>query len=469
MSTFGWKRIALPVVLLGAIVAGGIYFPVITGGQALPTPAPSASADVLERAAVVDMERLVKAHPDAARLDALDREIEVVASRMNPEGPLTAIPKDVQKRILDMQKRLIKQFEEDVKKVKVSMDAKQAAVKGALEAEQARLASEMRAYQHTLMPQGAPPQLKSGATKEIEGSLRSYMADLQLVAERNFAARRLSLQREVDQNLAGEKRRLEENVDKQMEVVLRSHQAEKLQIQLDIQTATDEEKRKSLQGRLQALNAEEDGKRASLRQSLGAQYEAARAKEQARAGRELEAYRAKLQADIRKQVDAEKRRVIGKYAGKMPEQAPAAGSAADIKAKLNSKQAELKARFESRRAALMAGLQRDGQAAQALLREKQKTVQTTFDREKKRIIDEFVKQAEAGKTEESKRLKHLQEELEALKAQRERVYKQIVGQINDGVAQLAKDQKIPVVLTGYRTNVRLQDLTEAALQKVFKK
>lgn len=471
MASIGWKRIAFPAVLLGVIVAAGLYLPLTTGGQVLPAPSPSADVDVVERAAVVDMDRLVKAHPDAPRLQALEREIEILASRINPEAPLTSVPKEVQKRILDVQTRLVKGFEQEVQQVRASMEARQAAVTGELRAEEGRLRSEMMAYQRSIMPSApsAPPTLKSGATKEIESKLRAYMGDLQLVADRNFAARKLSLQREVEQNMAGEKRRLEESVDKAMDGVVRQHQAEKLQIQLDMQTANDEEKRKALQARLEAMNTEEESKRASLRQGLGASYETARAKETARANRELDSYRRKLQADIRKQVDAEKRRVIIQVAGKMPDRPATTAVASDLKAKMEAKSQELKNRFEARKNDLMARLKRDGEAAQALLKAKQKAVQDEFDREKKKIIADFVKQAELGKSEESKRIKHLQEELETLKTQRERVYKQIVDQIRDGVAQLAKDEKIPLVLTGYRVNVQCQDITDVALQKVFKK
>lgn len=444
-------------VIIASAVAIGVCLPALTPHAA----APPAATDLFERGGVgvVDLNKLIGKHPDAQRLTDLDKQIDYLNRELDNGPDMSGLDTKARTDITKIRDARINEFKGEMARVQARMNAHKASVEGQLKAEAERLASEMKAYQKTLSSE--LPRAPRPTSRELNAKSRSHLQDLMLARDAAIAKRRLELQHQVEDALLSQKRDLDGQVNRRMQEVLKSHQAEKLQIQLDMQTATDEAERKKLQDRLAGLNAQEEEKRASVRKELSAQFDAARREQTKKADADLRRYRDKLDADLRRQAQE----IAG--APSAPNGPPP--DIATINRKLQAKQAELKSRFEARKNALMGELQRESEAAQAELKMRQKELEKKLTDEQRRILQDLVKEGRQRQKDDEARRTHLKSELASLKAQREKIYDGIVDQIRVDVGRVAQDRKVPLVLADYRVNVKCPDLTDAALQAVARK
>jgi chromosome segregation ATPase len=246
-----------------------------------------------------------------------------------------------------------------------------------------------------------------------------------------------------------------------MDAVLKGDQAQKLQLQLDIQTAADEDQRKKLQDQLQRLNEKEDARRDQLRQELSAQYDAERKAEIAKHSAELRAYQAKVEGEARAQIQARHAAVLGRNG--ISSTGPTTVN--NIKTALEARQRELKAQFEAHKNQLVGELQAASAAAQETLKKRRADIEKKLKEEQQRILTEAIKAGGKISKEEQARRDHLKAQLDELKAQRDRVYDGIVAQIRDNVKKLAAEKHVPLVVGDYRVNLKCQDLTDLALKQ----
>lgn len=466
MDIKGKVRYSLSIVLVAAAAGGFLYWRPISAAPAEPTPN-AALDDVLAHAGVVDIDRLVRAHPDHVRLEQIDQEIAFLNAQIESSGPSQdEILKEMRKKLEAMKAQLLQKFQADLARVKADLDARKAAVEATLKAEAASMGSQMQAYQEELKRKasgGAPITVgPSGDTRaKLELEMAKAAEPLLLVARQKIAAKQLEIQQAVDNQMRDAKAQMESRLAEQMDAVLKADQEQKLQIQLDMQTATDEEARKKLQEQLARLTDKEDVKRDSLRKELAAEFEQQRKAALAKHQTELARYSATIKRDVDVQIRARQAAVLSKYgvSGLGPTKV------SDLQAALQMKQRELKARFEARKNELVAGLQAASAQAQAHLKAQQKAIEKKLKGEQQKIIADVVKSQTKVSQEEKARRERLNGQLDELKKSRDRVYNGIVSQIQENVRKLAEEQKVPIVVGDYRVNIKCQDLTEMALKQ----
>ncbi|MBM3462792.1 MAG: hypothetical protein FJX76_11880 [Armatimonadetes bacterium] len=449
----------LGLVIASAVVIA-VFLPAIRPKAQEQRPAaPPATMDVLANIGVVDIDKLVQEHPDAQRLNDIDKQIGYIQGELEAPPDNTTIMPEVQARIVAIHKILKKELDAEVSRLEGTMHARKSAVEATLTAEGARLADEMRAFQEQLKKKYVPTASSLPAPGADE---KRILQDLITARDVQMAKRKIEVERSVSDHLRGQQRDLEARLDTRMAEVMRANQAEKLQIQLDMQTSKDEESRRVLQERLAAMNRSEEETRATLRKELVGKFESEQAAEMARAQKELAAYRNKLDADVQTQL----RRRLGS-AG--PGGGPDKDTIDRLNNELEAKQAELKSRFEARKNQLMGQLQAESHAAEQTLREKQEALRDRLKKEEQQILKEVTQKQGELNAADKKRRDHLQSELTALNEQRDKVYQGIVDQIALEVRKVADEQKVPLVLGGYRVNVDCKDLTDQTLPLVTRK
>lgn len=465
-----WVRYSLSLVVVACLAAAVLYLAPISASPVDPQPSgqPASEDPFNGKAGVVDLETLVRHHPDAQKLDQIEQEIAYLNQAIQNSGPSQEdLVKDMRKQLDAMKVKLIKQFQGDVERVKADLDNRKAAVESTLKAEAAGMQGELKAYQDQLMHKagGADGPITIGPDKNMKAKIELEMAraiePIMLVAKQKVAARQVEIQQQVEGQMGDAKRRMEQKLAAQMDAVLKADQSQKLQLQLDVQTATDEEQRKKLQDQLQKLNEREDASRDALRKELSAEYDAERQKAIGSHAAELRAYQAKVEGEARAEARSRQAAVLAKYG--------VAGTGQvkvdNIKSALELKQRELKARLEAHQRALVDGLKSASAQAQAMLKNRQAQIEKQLKDEQQRIIKEVVKRQGKISKEEQARRDHLKSQLDELKAQRDRVYDGIVAQIRDNVAKLAKERQVPLVVGDYRVNLKCQDLTDLALKQ----
>jgi hypothetical protein len=472
------RKLLSAVLLAAAIGVGAIATSVVHGEQLNQTPAPSGGGqiDEMARAGVVDVDRLVRQHPDAHKLDEIDKEITYLSSQLDsPAGMGDDGSKAAIDQLNKYKKQLVDEAQAHADRVKADLDAKKAAVESTLKAEANNLSSEMQKYTDQLKKEAgadAPAPSKSdikGKQQQFDSKMRSYLSDLDLVAQRNMAARKIEIERRAQANLAGEKRKLDAELAAKMDAVMKADQSQKLQLQLDLQTTQDEEQRKKIQDKLQSLTSAEEDKRDALRRELAGSFEAAKRAELSRDQEELTSYKKKLDDDIRRQLGTQKNRVLHDVVGDTKTPAAPPANIKELQARLEAKQRELKGQFEAKKNALVAGLQAESKAAENDLNSQRKIIEDKLEAERKRVLKSVMHQRELLSKEDEKRQAHIKEQLDELKKQRQHVYDTIVDQIRDQVAVVAKENHVPLVVGGYRVNVNCKDLTDQTLQLVGKK
>lgn len=458
-------RYSLSVVAVAAL-AGGLFSWRPINAAPETAASPGAVEDVLAHVGVVDIERLVRANPEYAKLEQIDQEIGYLSAQIESSGPSQdEIVKSMRKQLDAMKARLVEKFQVDLAGVKADLDARKAAVESTLKAEAASISSQMEAYQEELKRKAGGGPISVGPSADTKVRLEAEMAratePLLLVARQKVAAKQLEIQQAVESQMQDAKRQMDARLAEQMDEVLKADQQQKLQIQLDMQTATDEETRRKLQEQLQALNEKEEARRDALRAELAAEFDKKRKAAIGRHQAEIQAYGAKVKRDVDAQIRARQAAVLSKYG------VASAGTTqvSNLQAALQMKQRELKARFEARKDSLIAGLQAASAQAQARLRAEQKDIEKKLKAEQQRIIADAVKAQGRISKDEKARRERLMGQLDELKVQRDRVYDGIVAQIRDMVSKLAAEQKVPLVVGDYRVNIKCTDLTELALKQ----
>lgn len=466
MRVARWVRYSLTLVVVACVAAAVFYWGPPINAKPSEGATSASSDDVLSHLGVVDIGRLVAAHPQSEKLVRVDEEIGYVEQEIQSSGPSQEeITRDIRRQLEAVKTKLVASFEADMGRVKADLDARKASVEGALKAEADSISAQLRSYQDELTRKagGGPISVGPDAAtrRQLQREMDANVSSLNLAAQHKIAARQLEIQQQVDAEMVGAKRKMEQRLADQMDAILRADQSKKLQLQLDVQTATDEEERKKLQEQLQQLNEKEDAQRDALRKELAAESEAQRKAAFDKYRGKLDAYIARVKAERDEQIRSRSAAVLSKYGVSGSGQT----TVKSLQAAMAMKQRELKARFEARKNALVADLKHASDVAQERLRTRQRSLEKKLEEEKQRIISEAVKAHGKISKHEQVRRDRLKAQLEELKAQRERIYDGIVAQISDNVRKLADEQQVPLVVGDYRVNIKCKDLTDLALKQ----
>lgn len=442
------------------------------------------------RLAIVDLPPLMELHPDYPKLEQLSKELDQLQAQK------IKIQNEAREKLIEAGGD---EMEKAIAKAKAKLQAEQAQVESELSALQsslqAQVQSEMRGIQAGLegelkrtvdaltpkqpkQPDEPPPVLTS---KVDEGQVQDYLQNLQLVRERNLAARRLELEKRIGDEIQAKKAEVDGQIAAYEAELSAKYQSERLNLQLTAQNSTDEEAKTAAENRLGEIASEIDAARSARRAELEGGFAAVRAEKTAVLQSELEAYRRELDAEVAANLE-KKRRELGVAAAPVPQ--PVATTAApsgpppEVKQKIAELEARMKAELAGKQAEVEARMKAKIADSQTRLQAKQAEIQENL----KKLNAEIETRIQEGLANLPAELKTKFEEIDGKMAkmedEREKLIEGMRKDIGTQVAAVAekKNEEIVLGLT-YERNYfykdpsfeDLTDLTSVKLQTAEKK
>ena len=409
--------------------------------------------------ATVDYQELISLHPDYGKLDQIDKEI---ALKEKEKVDLQADAFE------ELQKKGAGRMKTAVEQAKAKLEAERAAIEGEIASLQAgiqaQLASEMSGVQKQMQDEldaeiervkksapaadkeavdTTPPDPLAGRN---EGQVQDYIENLSMVRERNLAARRLELEKQVGDIVNQKKAEVDGQIAAYEADLAAQYQTERLNLQLAAQNTVDEAARTAAEERLAAINAELDGKKAAKRAELEAGYSSVRTQETTRLQSELEAYQVQLNAEVAKKV-ADKRAALGVDVPQpVAQPRTAKGPPPEIQKKIAEMQARMASELEARKAQLMPQVQAKAAEAQGRLQAKQAQVEAELVKIQKEVEEEIKKQITALAPETKAKIEAMDKKIKELQDQRKQAAEKIAADISREVGAIAQKKEFDMVV-----------------------
>lgn len=479
--SLGKRRAKLGVPVVTAVLLFGF----VTGCQKQEPVDPLAGY----RVAIVDLPPLMELHPDYPKLEQLSKEIDQLQAQKIKlqnearEKLIVAGGDEMEKAIAKAKDKLQAEQSQVESELSALQSSLQAQVQSEMRGIQAGLEGELKRTVDALTPKQPkqpdqpPPELTS---KVDEGQVQDYLQNLQLVRERNLAARRLELEKRVGDEIQAKKAEVDGQIAAYEAELAGRYQTERLNLQLTAQNSTDEEAKTAAENRLSEISSEIDAARSARRAELESGYAAVRAEKTAALQSELENYRRELDAEVASNLD-KKRRELGVAAVPAPQPAATAapsGPRPEVKQKIAELEARMKAELAGKQAEVEARMKAKIADSQARLQAKQAEIQENL----KKLNEEIETRIQEGLANLPAELKTKFEEIDSKMAkmedERDKLIEGMRGDISTHVASVAekKNEKIVLGLT-YERNYfykdpsfeDLTDLTSVKLQTAEKK
>jgi len=450
----GWGAAALltaTLLLTSVVFLRGIDPEVAWAGEA------SKTEDL--HLGVVDFDSLLRAHRDHERLTQLDEQIEVL------QQELTFLPLSDQRRLVDQsQKRMQAAVEKARKELEAEYSRINREMTGLSEAMQGQLVSEGRQLQahyqgvleqrtRHLRPQDV--ELRG----DSKARMQAFLDDLSSVRTQRVMARRLELEKQVQQRLEGERARVESQLAAYEDQIMRENQQKKLNLQLQLQTVTDAEHEAEIQQQIAAMGDQEQSLKEARRTELFAGLDQVRAQEQAEMEAKLDSFEAALNAEVQQKAAAERNRLAG-----LPSQAPAAPP--DVQRQIDEVRATITAEMESRKAEMQAAMQARSAEARKRLEHKQAEVEKRLADLQAQLKDLVEKSAGEVSDDTQRKMDDVKSRLETLQAERKALYEKMLAELSETVGEVARKQNVPSVIGRFIVNLDCTDLTDLAMVAV---
>ncbi|MBI3930122.1 MAG: hypothetical protein HY319_31590 [Armatimonadetes bacterium] len=422
-------------------------------------------SDLPQTLAVVDYDSLIKAHPEHGKLAQLDEQLRLLEQELafvKVQDERTAL--EAGKSEMDA---AMKQAEEHLLAEKARVEGELAAIsrelQGQLQAEISRLSTETEAKvreEIKKIKQGLPPEPELPISDNA--TVKEFMENLSLIQERNVAAKRLELQKSLQQELDAERQRLDATLSAYEDEVTGRYQDEKLNLQLKLQVANSEEEQQKLQDRLEAIAQELSDLKAAKRDEIDKQFVGIRGQKMAGTDAELASYKRDLAVEVQRKVASERARLMGTA----PPPPPTAKVSDDVKARVQQIESQARAAFSQRKAAMESRMQAEQAEAIGRLKAKQKEIEAHL----KAVSEEIaarLKDKSGNLSEKTKqKIAGIEAEMEKLQKQRDELHDSIVDELNGAVAEVAVRKETPMVIGSFVVNRDLDDLTDLAMVAV---
>jgi hypothetical protein len=421
------------LIVLAALLFAGCAKP--AAQQSAPSPSPSGGGEV----GYVHMQELIKAHPLYPQLAQTERSIDALSLRSLGPG-VAETGASLSKEDAELQKELT----DASLRAKKILDQKQAEYQ---REENAAISAALAAAGRAEAGGAVGADVGATANRQVAGVRAEMNRDLQ-------AYQKTLADQERRQTLAYE-RAVSQRFDRQYQAKAQELQSKESQLALQLATkdapqrlelrtrlanlALDNASRADVQKQLDALDRSEADQLAALRNRDQQTLAQLRTQLRAEAQREIEAGIAKIHAQNEAKLSAKAGTPAG--AGKVPTGYVApANLPPDLKSKIEALHKEYQDRFN-----------RD---AQATIDQFNKTREDL----KKRYDELHAIDAASSAS--------LRKELSDLQAEHDRLYAQIVDQIDREVRLVARSRGVTTVISEVAGNGRGVDLTEAAKKEI---
>ncbi len=455
------KRVGLWLTLgiVAPALAGALSWGLSERVSAQESTPPPAAREKFTELAIVDFDKLLQDRPGYERVRQLDEQIALL------KRELEFLPAQERKRKVDSGR---KRMEREVEKARNELQAEYERVSQEMANFQKNLASQLESegrkisaqYQSVLQKKiAALAPAQPQVPQSIQERMDSFLADLAGVRQQRLAAKRLELESAMQNKLDAERARIDEELAAFDTVLMRENQEERVNLQLQLQTASNAEEEAAIQEKLAALGEKEAERKTAKRDELSKAYDAELAAQQANIEAELKKYERTLDAETREKAQAERNRLL-----KGVELPDVASNQAAVKAQIEKTRAAVNAEMEAKKAEMTATMQAKADEAQKRMQRKQADVESRLRKVQKQLELMVARGTEDVSQETRQKMDDLQAKIDDLQKQRDGLYESMASELRQLVAQIAaKQEGQPAVIGSYFANIDCLDLTDKTM------
>lgn len=423
---------------------------------------------------IVNYEKLITEHPEYGEIRKYDSEINSIAPDNFDPRKLKEVNEQLAKKFDKFRIEIEQQLKSEGEKIKTdsqkeaeALRAKSKVVADQKKAEYIKYTMELeKEYQKVRNDPNRPvSKWEQDFRKKVEDQTR----DLRNLVEQQITAKKLELEKNTRERLLAEEKKLERAISEYEDSILKENRDKKINLQLQVSTAKDDEERQKIQEELGRINGEEEKKVSAKRKELTAEFQVLQDQERDKNNKILDAYKNKLEQDYIRQIKSVRDRVGSTMVKeKVQKEGQDALIPDDIRKKLAAKrnaiETEMRA-LEAQTNAAMSEIEARAkarfEAAKEMLNKKMITFRTQLSKEFEEKRKEMVDQQVSANKEKEKAW-------ENLKKARDRKYNQMVEDINKQVETVAKEKNVKLVIGSYTVNIDGEDLNTPSLAAVRK-
>jgi hypothetical protein len=447
-----WKRVIVILVLL--ILVGGAIF-LLTTNEGLKKA--WAGNDSL-KVGVADYTKLIKAHPDWKRLEGIDEKIASMEQSMyNAPSMMQKMGSESMERMQKAQRAAEAELRAEIDRLSADLKKERDALQAQFAGEAKKLQEQMKALQaeaKKARTAEAPPREENRSHPE---QMKSFARDLILQRDRLVSAKRLELQKKAKEKMDAEKNRIEGELASYEAQIAKENQQEKLNIQLKFQVSKDDQENARLKEELARISAEESKLKEKKKSEVAAEIEKIGNEELSRIDKEVNAYKTRIDADIRNQLG-----------GKPPMTAekPAPPEPTTVQKSFQARADELAKSFDAKKAAMEAKLDSAQSESRNKLEAKKAQLERQLKEQEKLLMKDMMKNKEKMAAAEQERVGKQKMEIEKLQDDRDKLYNSMLSSIKGEVSEIAKKEKLPLVVGMYVVNIKSVDLTDRTIERM---
>lgn len=400
------------------------------------------SSEGVNELGIVNLEVLISNHPDFAKLMALEEKINALKEQLNQSpNPL----KNVGITMKKMQDRAEKNLLEELETIKAKMNEERNLLGKEITNEQEEMKKELKKLK-TSKPELELTSPKKVSSKTIKQNLDQFSKDLLLLKEKQVAAKRLELQKNLSEELRALKEKNEEEVSAYERELLKQDQGQKIDLKLKYENAETVEARESVLQAIKSLEEKENNLKEVKQTQLNKKFEDIKNKKLREIEVEVASYDKMLQKDVAAQLSG--KNIYEKKSGDEL---------------LSPQNSALKEKFTSQNEKYKKQIEEINIKYAKQFEEKKKELEGKLKIQEKELIAKALKKENSLDSVEEKHVKEIEEQIKMLEEQRDRLYEEILNDIRIKVEKLAKEEKIKQIIGGYLYNTDCINLTEKVL------
>ena len=287
----------------------------------------------------------------------------------------------------------------------------------------------------------------------------SFLSDLASVRQQRISAKRLELERVMQNNLESARASMDERLAEYDSSLMQENQEQRVNLQLQLQTAANAEEESAIQDKLAALGDAETAKKSAKRDELTAEYKRLEADERANVTSKVKAFEASLDEETKSKAAAERDRLLKNVQAPSPKvnQAEVEAQIAKIKATINSE-------MEAKKAEMTVAMQRKAEEAQHNMEKKQAALEKRLRSTQKQLEAMVSNSSKDVSDETRKKMDDIKAKIEDLQKQRQELYDVMADDLREVIGKIAAEQEgQPSVIGSYVVNIDCLDLTDKTM------
>ena len=430
------------------------------GATPSPTAAPGSKAALEQEVAVVEGTKLLEQHPDYPKL----KELELQLQRLDAEkkevadsGRQEAFKKG-QGTFLKALEQAKAEMQQEQASIAGEMDGLARALQGQMSAEMTEIKAKLDGELKSTIGKYRPAETVKLNDRGVQ-AVGEYGENLKLMAARNMTAHRLEKEKAVRAEIDAERNRIDQQIAAYEDEVSMRYQEEKLNLQLKMQNNPNEETEKITRERLNVIDDEVSAAKMEKRKEMEGTMNAFHDKKQAEFESEMKSYEARLRDEIAVKVGGRREQLVN-------QPGTSVAPPPEIQAKIAAAQATMQSAIESRKAELMARMKQKEGEARARMMAKQAEIKERLGRLEKDLQEQLSKRTDFLDKKSKARLAEIDKSLEKCKADRKIVYDKMREDLAKMVGKVADQKHFQCVIGNFLIAPGLQDLTDLSMVEV---